>query len=131
MLAGKAIFTLEGAETRYTFRINRAEPSDRYPNPAYFVALLTGPDNLQDYTYCGLLDPATGQVRPTAKSTYKTDSKPIKAFNWVMARVWREASIAPARIHHVGRCGRCGRALTVPSSIETGLGPECAAKLGV
>ena len=24
-----------------------------------------------------------------------------------------------------GKCGRCGRKLTVPSSIESGLGPHC------
>lgn len=29
-------------------------------------------------------------------------------------------------VWHEGSCGRCGRKLTVPSSIETGLGPECA-----
>ena len=26
---------------------------------------------------------------------------------------------------HEGRCGRCGRKLTVPESIEAGYGPEC------
>lgn len=130
ILAGRAIFTLQGASSRYTFKINRAEPSDRFPNPAYFVALLTGPDNTADYTYLGILDPVTGQVRTTAKSSYRADSTPVKAFNWCMARVWRDASIEPAKLWHVGRCGRCGRALTVPSSIEMGLGPECAGKLG-
>jgi hypothetical protein len=25
-----------------------------------------------------------------------------------------------------GKCGKCGRALTVPSSILTGIGPECS-----
>jgi hypothetical protein len=29
---------------------------------------------------------------------------------------------------HSGRCGRCGRTLTTPDSIERGLGPECAHK---
>jgi hypothetical protein len=28
-------------------------------------------------------------------------------------------------IWHEGKCGKCGRQLTVPSSIETGIGPEC------
>jgi hypothetical protein len=28
--------------------------------------------------------------------------------------------------HHEGKCGRCGRLLTVPSSIESGIGPECS-----
>lgn len=27
---------------------------------------------------------------------------------------------------HEGKCGRCGRALTDPESIERGIGPECA-----
>ena len=26
-----------------------------------------------------------------------------------------------------GACGRCGRPLTVPSSIDRGIGPDCAA----
>jgi hypothetical protein len=28
-------------------------------------------------------------------------------------------------VWHEGRCGACGRRLTVPESIERGLGPEC------
>jgi hypothetical protein len=28
-------------------------------------------------------------------------------------------------VWHEGRCGRCGRALTVPESVERGIGPEC------
>jgi len=32
-------------------------------------------------------------------------------------------------LHHEGKCGRCGRKLTVPLSIETGIGPECASKM--
>tara|TARA_R110002096_G_scaffold84290_4_gene194649 strand:+ start:14 stop:667 length:654 start_codon:yes stop_codon:yes gene_type:complete len=31
-------------------------------------------------------------------------------------------------IWHEGKCSRCGRKLTVPSSIATGLGPVCATK---
>jgi hypothetical protein len=34
------------------------------------------------------------------------------------------------KVQHAGRCGRCARTLTVPSSIELGLGPECATKGG-
>jgi hypothetical protein len=32
-------------------------------------------------------------------------------------------------VWHEGTCGKCGRALTVPSSIENGLGPECIKSL--
>jgi len=27
------------------------------------------------------------------------------------------------------RCGRCGRVLTVPESVESGFGPECIGRL--
>lgn len=149
--AGRAIFTLQGQDSRYTYRVNRAEPTckacksdlpigarkcpacdavQQYPaSVAYFVALLTGPDNLDDYTYAGLLNLQTGTIRITRSSKYTDDSKPIRAFNWAIGRIWRGLPIAPATFYHIGRCARCGRALTVPSSIESGLGPECAGKL--
>jgi hypothetical protein len=32
-------------------------------------------------------------------------------------------------VWHEGKCGKCGRTLTVPSSIESGIGPECMKSL--
>jgi hypothetical protein len=34
-------------------------------------------------------------------------------------------------VEHSGHCGRCGRLLTVPSSVQSGLGPECQSKMGL
>jgi len=132
MLGGRAVFTLQGIRDRYTYRVNRkdAEPGSRWTEPAYFVALLTGPDNTADFTYIGMLDVRTGAIRLTRASKYAADSQPVKAFHWAAGRVWRGVSIEPARFYHEGRCGRCGRVLTVPSSIESGFGPECLGKLG-
>lgn len=132
VLAGKAIFTLQGASSRYTFRVNRADPKpgSQYTQQAYFVSLLTGPDNLSDYTYLGLLHWSTGEVRITRSSKYRVDSAPVLAINWAFRHIWAGRTLpAPAVFYHVGRCARCGRALTVPSSIETGFGPECAGKM--
>jgi hypothetical protein len=36
-----------------------------------------------------------------------------------------------AQIMHLGACGKCGRALTDPVSIEAGIGPECRKQLGL
>lgn len=132
VLGGKAIFTLAGQSTRYTYRVNRSDPKpgSRYTSEAYFVSLLTGPDNLQDYTYLGMLIPATGIVGLTRASKYTADSTPVQAINWAFRHIWAGRTLpAPATFYHVGRCGRCGRALTVPSSVESGFGPECAGKL--
>lgn len=35
------------------------------------------------------------------------------------------------RIWHRGLCGRCEKTLTVPSSIATGIGPDCAKRMGI
>ena len=34
-------------------------------------------------------------------------------------------------VYHVGKCGKCGKKLTTPESILTGLGPTCSNKIGV
>ena len=128
ILAGKAIFTLVGASNRYTFKVSHKEASDSYAE-AYFVSLLTGPENTSDYTYLGMLD-ADGQVRLTGKSSYRDDSAPVRAIRWAFKHIWAGKALpAPAAILHAGRCGRCGRTLTVPESIASGFGPECLGKL--
>lgn len=129
ILAGKAIFTLVGKEARYTFKVQRKEASAEYPE-TWFVHLLTGPENTSDYTYLGMLDSQAGAVRLTRKSAYKDDSAPVLAIRWALARIWADKPLpAPAQILHAGRCGRCGRLLTVPSSIASGFGPECIGKI--
>ena len=131
VLAGKAIFTLVGRDSRYTYKVTHKAAALGSPYPdAYFISLLTGPDNTSEYTYLGLLDAHTGSVRLTRKSAYTDDTTPVVAIRWALARVWQGKSLpAPAQILHAGRCGRCGRLLTVPSSILSGFGPECAGKL--
>ncbi len=123
--AGRAVFTLQGRAARYTFRVNKSDDGR-----ALFVGMLTGADNTADYTYVGLLDEQTGYLRLTAKSAYTRETMPVIALRWALSIVWKGGVLpAPARLMHVGRCGRCGRALTVPSSIDAGIGPECATKL--
>ncbi len=128
MLGGKATLTLQGLRDRYTYRVTRSDP-DQAGRSVLFVALLTGPDNQSDYTYMGLLEELTGQIRLTRKSRYTDQSQPVVALRWACKRIWAGRSIAPASIYHIGACGRCGRALTVPSSIASGFGPECLGKL--
>ena len=134
VLGGNAYLTLQGTDSRYTFRVAQGKPRegdspDR--SQPFFLSLLSGPDNTSDYVYVGIVDQSTGLVRLTRASRMREDSKPVAAWNWVMSRVFAGRPHAPATVHHAGRCGRCGRLLTVPSSIESGFGPECSGKLGI
>lgn len=133
MFAGKAIVTLRSTRTgaRYTYKIKRAPAKPDQPNApvVYFVSLLAGPDNGSDYVYIGII--GDRGFRTTAKSAMKSDSAPVRAFEWALAKMRESAAIPEGlEIWHEGRCGRCGRLLTVPESIAQGLGPECAGRMG-
>jgi hypothetical protein len=127
-LGGNAYFTLESKTTgtRFTFRMRR--PDESKP---VFVSLLNGPDNWSNYAYLGFIKNGNF-IHGTAKSKISAEAPSAKAFAWF----WRTLNTSPAKLAtmafwHNGKCGCCGRHLTVPESVYTGLGPECAAKLGV
>lgn len=131
VLAGKAIFTVSNPTgERYTYKIRHKKADDRWPE-TWFANLLTGPNNMSDYTYMGMVKPDTPViVHLTKASRYTEDSKPLKVLRWALKKVWAgEALPAGYKIHHEGRCGRCGAPLTVPESIESGYGPECIKKV--
>lgn len=123
--AGRAVFTITSQQSgqSYTYRFGR--PQDQLEGGPIFAALLTGPDNTSDYTYMGIYYPARRQVIQTRGSKIGHDAPGLKALNWFLAHL-NDPRVA---FRHEGRCGRCGRALTVPSSIDSGLGPECAGKV--
>jgi hypothetical protein len=139
--AGRAVFTLEipaefqnkfSTKPHYTYKVTHKEASGQY-REAWFVSLLTGPENTHDFTYMGMLDPENGKVNLTQKSRYPSDSWPVNLFQRSLLNVWngtqRKIIDAGFKLHHEGRCGRCGRALTVPTSVESGIGPECAKRM--
>lgn len=138
ILAGNAYFTVRSKKTgtRYTYRVSRAACSrckrldcQCWKYPAYFVALLTGPDNTGDYSYLGILRENAFQL--TRASKMNDASLPVRAFRWVWDALAKGAYPGNVEIWHEGRCGRCGRTLTVPESVERGIGPDCAGKMGV
>ncbi len=127
IIAGKSIFTISNSTgTRYTFKVTRSEADERFP-PAWFVKLLTGPNNRRDYTYVGMLDPELGMVRLTKKSRYTDETLPVKVLRWALKVLWRNENLPDGyTITHEGYCCRCMRLLTVPTSVMSGIGPECA-----
>lgn len=122
MFAGNARFTLVGSEKRYTFRVSEA-PN----NNGFFVGVLNSTDNESGFVYIGFIS-RNKEFRHTKKSPSKNDVR-FKAFEWFYIRLMLDKSLEPLEFWHEGRCGRCGRALTVPESIYNGLGPICAGKV--
>lgn len=140
VLGGKATLTIENAAawasqhnapSHWTFKIKKKEVSEgKY---LFFVSLLTGPENTKDYSYIGTLEPNNGVVRITAASKITADTLSFKILNRVLKLIWSNETegitAAGFEVHHSGRCGMCGRKLTVPESIKTGFGPECGGRI--
>lgn len=138
LLAGNATFTVEcpkGAKYPHvTYKVEKTEKTERW-DEAYFVKVLCGPNNEEDYVYLGRLDTFTGQLQLTRKSALPATAFRVRLLNKVLARVWADDHTAYEQhgyaTHHEGRCGCCGRKLTVPASVVSGIGPECCKKMGL
>lgn len=130
VLAGRAVFTIElpadyakdkGLPPHLTYKVRRSKDGK-----VYFLSKRMG----ATYEYVGLLEPDTATVRTTKKSVLPTTDLSVRLVERTLRRLWANDAAAVAAagfdVHHEGQCGRCGRKLTVPESIEHGIGPECA-----
>ncbi len=132
VLAGNATITVRSGSTgsRFTFKI-RAPKKNTRNAPIWFVSLLTGSDNESDFEYFGNIR-NTGAFDHGRRSRITTESMGAKAFTWFwnMIQAGRNDVLERADVWHEGQCGRCGRKLTVPESVESGFGPECINHVG-
>jgi len=131
VFAGNATFTIEGRKSRFTYNVSKSEEKED-GSCVFFVKVLTGPNNTADYSYLGIVPGRHGHPLPafklTKKSTAGWTAPSVVSFRWMWnALVTKdEENLATMAFYHEGRCGRCGRPLTVPESVERGIGPDCA-----
>jgi hypothetical protein len=129
MLAGKAIFTIKNTDTgnRYTYNIRMNEYGD-----GYFVSLFTGTRNCnwKHYSYIGMLRRRGAEwVFITTRASHikvKATDPGFRGFVWCWNKLINNSLPEKVSIYHVGMCCKCGKRLTVPESIELGIGPVCA-----
>lgn len=126
MLAGRATVSVLNRDTgnRFTYKIVTPIAEGVNKPKIWFVYALTGPNNQSDYQYLGFI--RSGAYRHGgAKAKIIAAAQSARAFAWLWPRVTEGGLPACIEIWHSGTCRRCGRALTDPVSIETGLGPIC------
>lgn len=133
ILAGHSIFTIKNTLTknRFTFKIKKLEAEKkRIPEmpDIWFCNILTGPDNTRAYSFMGTLYENL-RFRYSVKSKISEEAASIIAFKWFIQHLANKTLPDYISVFHIGKCGKCGRALTVPESIESGYGPECAQKI--
>lgn len=133
MLAGKATVTIKSLESgeHLTYRINKPKPDKAKPNgPTHFVKVRTG----NDFAYLGFIADVPygsggGQYVHGRNADLPITSKEARAFRWAFGMLSAGRFPRKLEVWHEGTCGRCGRALTHPESIASGIGPECKSKM--
>jgi len=132
IFGGKSTFTLQSVASgeRFTYKISASarREGDNRP-PVFFVSILTGPDNTDNFNFIGtIFERKTFKFSP--KAGYKMDSPSVKAFSWAFSNF--VGNVVPDKLEFwpSSHCARCGRKLTVPTSVHNGFGPECITKVG-
>lgn len=141
-------FTLRNEEegSHITLRTSRAK--GHLYSQGVVVEVMNGSENSSDFALLGVAERAFGGFTFTPK--YDLDWRD----RFVPRKVWRDSRVADRHtprqvekgvktmlwlarqvetgrftIHPSGNCAHCGRKLTEPESIESGLGPICRSKL--
>ena len=121
MFAGKSVVTFLNTKTenKFTYKVSKSEDGK-----LFFVNVLSDTiDGDKIYSYMGII--ADGVYRHGKKSKLRTDSQAAKVFSYVLERLNAGTLQDVIEVWHEGKCGKCGRPLTTPDSIETGIGPSC------
>jgi len=133
IFAGRAIFTLQSSKSGIHYTYMMSVPKEDRKNEKhdlYFVAVLRGPNNNSDYSYMGIVvrNGNSWKFTLTKKSKIKEDAMSCVAFKYFFERITRiPPHIDPQmNFYHMNLCGKCGRRLTTPESVERGIGPVCA-----
>jgi len=105
-----------------------AETDGRY----WVISAMVGNDNVSSYAPFGIIRRAAGsfEFKWASESTIAKSDRVVQAF----AKMWAsfKNGVMPSELSFLneGKCGRCGRVLTVPESRSLGQGPICHARYG-
>ena len=128
--AGKSTLTIQSKDSgkHFTFKfITPKKEKNNAKDVPTWVRLLTGSDNTERYTYLGTI--FGSKYFHGKRSSVSEEAQSVQSFIWWFKSVAAQDSKRLARIalFHEGTCLCCGRQLTTPESIQSGIGPVCAA----
>lgn len=128
IFAGRSVFTLENNETKnyITFRIKQLKKNGKLiPNQFAIECKVLG-DNTAGYNFLGFLNLERKSFEKLGRML--PDYVGYKTLFWLLGNLETLETLPyyhKLAIYHEGCCCKCGRALTVPESIDSGIGPEC------
>jgi hypothetical protein len=90
---------------------------------SYFASVFTTEFG---FTYIGVVDPETGDVKPTGQSKLLPGTKEHTVAEWAIKSVINNSPIEWGyHITHTGKCGKCGKTLTSSGDRDSGFHLDC------
>jgi hypothetical protein len=133
-MAGNALLTLQSLKTgaHFTYKVQAPKKetdrgglvTDFEADTRFVKVLASGSADDGEFVYLGMIK--DGRFFTTQKSKHMIDAPSVKAFQYFLSLRELNPQLV---IRHENHCGRCGRTLTHPESIDRGIGPECAGKM--
>ena len=135
IFAGNATFTIlnESTGNRFTFRIRKAgwgSTSFNEKNDIFYISVLTGSDNNTSFSFLGTyFNGSNKRYSYSMKSRIGIQATSNRVISWFFnSFITNPSNYAIIKIFHENKCGKCGKKLTTPESVKSGLGPHCAGK---
>ena len=117
-------YTVKFGDDHRTIRIRRPHPKAKF----VVAEFLSGPDNTSHFTRFAREAEGGFSVYPSYQRE-KNSARSVLALKALVGATEKELAEMGFQYSLMsGNCYRCGRTLTVPSSIHAGLGPVCAGK---
>jgi hypothetical protein len=110
LLAGQAFFKASNNKGQsFTYKVHRREVGHGSAE-AFFVRVHAG--NM--YRYVGVMNPETGKLTVVGRSAYIPGTPEFDVAAWALSMVFAGQDIPEGyTIDHIGKCGKCGRTLSV------------------
>jgi len=124
---GTYTVVLPGGDYR-TLRIRTQAPDASFKPGSRIISFLNGPDNWRNYQGFGEVLPGN-QLKVWQK--HESATTIITCASILLSGPEAMVDGLKAYGKASGSCGICGRKLTTPESIELGIGPVCAGKMGL
>ena len=120
--AGNGVVTLlsETTDKHHTYRFRKGKSDGKH---FVFVHGLTP----NGYKYLGII--SHGKFKLTSGSTMSKDTELVRGAAYLSFMMRDDFENKTMKLYHEGVCGVCGRPLTNPESIMSGIGPYCRTKL--
>ena len=124
IFAGRSVFTLENSETGnyLTFKVKQIKKNYKEVPGQFAIECKTLGDKAHGYKFLGFVDL---NERKFKKRYWDANFVGFKTWVWLLKNLERLEDFTKLAIYHEGRCCKCGMPLTVPESIDSGIGPDC------